>query len=111
MHNFSVVIETLQGAGAGPNCKLAQNTTESQTVSFSLSQELAAAVAQEAVGFTVRFGAAGMWEVLLDGLAGGAGGTADSFHVLFDDQLLTTRSAESSCFFGFGCCVRQRTHR
>ena len=44
MHNFSVVIETLQGAGAGPNCKLAQNTTESQTVSFSLSQELAAAV-------------------------------------------------------------------
>ena len=44
MHNFSVVIETLQGAGAGPSCKLAQNTTEPQTVSFSLSQELAAAV-------------------------------------------------------------------
>ncbi len=44
MHNFSVVIETLQGAGAGPSCKLAQNTTESQKVSFLLNHELAAAV-------------------------------------------------------------------
>lgn len=44
VHNFSVVIETLQGAGVGPSCKLAQNTTESQKVSFSLNHELAAAV-------------------------------------------------------------------
>ena len=44
IRNFSVVIETLQGAGAGPACKLAQNATQVQTVLVSLSPEMAKCV-------------------------------------------------------------------
>jgi hypothetical protein len=43
-HQFAVVIETLQGKGVGPACKLAQNTTTVQTVTITLAAALAPAV-------------------------------------------------------------------